>query len=217
MRFPFRQDKPVPRITSAFGVRRHPKSGEIKNHNGVDFGAAEGTNLYAIESGTVIESRVSDHPTGGFGEYVKIDHGKGVVSLYAHMVPGSRTVKKGDVIDEGDLIGKVGESGYTTGAHLHLEITVNGKYVDPVTYIRRAMNAERAGKPLVSPVRPVSPAAPAKPVEKAPAAPKTYTVKSGDTLTKIARTYKTTVAVLKRINAIENANTIRVGQVIKLP
>ena len=205
MRFPFRTDKPLPRITSPFGLRRHPKSGEVKNHNGVDFGAATGTDLFAIADGKVIESKVSTHPTGGFGEYVKIDHGNGVVSLYAHMVPGSRKVKKGDIVSEGDLIGDVGESGYTTGPHLHLEITVNGKYVDPVAYIRKAMNAEKVVKPIERPV--------IKPLPKV----QTYTIKPGDTLGKVAKQFNTTVAELARLNNIQNVNLVRVNQVIKLP
>jgi murein DD-endopeptidase MepM/ murein hydrolase activator NlpD len=257
MRFPFRNDRPLPRITSPFGVRVHPTSGRITPHNGVDLGAPAGEPLYCIADGKVLESRVSTHHTGGFGEYIKVDHGEGVVSLYAHMTPGSRKVKKGDKVEMSEHIGDVGQSGNTTGPHLHLEITVNNRYVEPLGYIRKALREKklmdaaivraRAAKeqneaaaivaarkataasamPLLPPVmvpEPVEevptasiPITIPEPVSEAPKAPKTYEVKSGDTLTKIARKYKTTITILKRLNNIKNVNLIIVGQVIKLP
>ncbi len=100
-----------------------------RNHNGIDIAAKPGTPIYAPAMGTVTYSDTRS----GYGNYVMIDHGNGYVTTYAHMT--QRNVKEGDVVLQGDLIGTVGSTGRVTGPHLHFEILLNGKYVDPMQYI----------------------------------------------------------------------------------
>lgn len=100
-----------------------------RNHNGIDIAAKTGTPIYAPCSGTVIYAeRRSD-----YGNFVKIDHGNGYVTTYAHM--NSLEVSEGDVITTGTRIGSVGTTGRVTGAHLHFEILINGEFTDPMNYI----------------------------------------------------------------------------------
>ena len=113
------------RISSIFGLRRFFNNQPRRPHSGLDIAAPEGTPIKAVESGTVIES-------GDFffsGNMVYIDHGQGVISLYAHM--NSIDVKTGDKITKGQIIGTVGETGRVTGPHLHLAIIANQTLVDP--------------------------------------------------------------------------------------
>ena len=118
---------PVPgytRITSNYGMRTHPITGIYKLHTGVDLGAPMGANFVAANDGVV---------TKAYGNMVIIDHGGGISTLYAHgseiLVTVGQTVKKGDVIL------KVGSTGYSTGAHAHFEVRVNGQVVNPLPYI----------------------------------------------------------------------------------
>lgn len=116
------------RISSHFGYRYHPILHYYKLHTGTDFGAPTGVSIYAANSGTVITSKKST----AYGNYVMINHGGGHVTLYAHM--SKRLVSEGDVVSQGDTIGLVGSTGYSTNPHLHFEIRVNGDYKDPMTY-----------------------------------------------------------------------------------
>ena len=116
-------------ITSRQGPRIHPVTGEFKNHGGTDIGASYGTAIWAADSGTVVRS--SDGWNGGWGNYVMIDHGNGMQTLYAHM--SSRAVSVGQTVSRGQVIGYVGSTGMSTGAHLHFEMYVNGSKVDPET------------------------------------------------------------------------------------
>ena len=116
-------------ITSRQGPRTHPVTGEYKNHGGTDIGASYGTAIYAADSGTVVRS--SDGWNGGWGNYVMIDHGNGMQTLYAHM--SSRAVSVGQTVSRGQTIGYVGSTGMSTGPHLHFEMYVNGSRIDPQT------------------------------------------------------------------------------------
>lgn len=116
------------KITSNFGYRKHPILGYNKLHSGMDIGAASGSKILAVNSGTVVKSTFND----SYGNYVMVDHGGGIVTLYAHM--SSRNVKTGDVVARGQQIGKVGSTGWSTGPHLHIEVIKNGNYVDPKGY-----------------------------------------------------------------------------------
>jgi len=118
------------RITSAFGNRLHPILKKYKLHTGIDIGAASGTDILAANSGTVITSAYN---AGGYGYYLIVDHGGGIVTLYAHC--SKILVKKGDVVTRGQTIAKVGSTGMSTGAHLHFEVRVNGSYVNPLDYV----------------------------------------------------------------------------------
>ena len=116
-------------ITSRQGPRTHPITGKYKNHGGTDIGASYGSAIYAADSGKVVSS--SDGWNGGWGNYVMIDHGNGMQTLYAHM--SSRACSVGQTVSRGQTIGYVGSTGMSTGPHLHFEMYVNGSRIDPQT------------------------------------------------------------------------------------
>lgn len=116
-------------ITSSYGTRVHPVTGTVKRHAGIDIGASYGTDVYAANSGTVI---VSGWNSGGYGNYVVIDHGGGYTTLYGHC--SSLLVSKGQTVTKGQVIAKVGSTGMSTGPHLHFEVLVNGSTTNPMSY-----------------------------------------------------------------------------------
>jgi murein DD-endopeptidase MepM/ murein hydrolase activator NlpD len=123
---------PVPgytRITSTFGMRTHPITGIYKLHTGVDIGAPAGTNFIAANDGIVVKA---DYNTA-YGNMVILDHGGGVQTLYAHGT--DILVEVGDVVTQGTPVLTVGSTGYSTGAHAHFEVRINGEYVEPLDYI----------------------------------------------------------------------------------
>lgn len=117
-------------LTSPFGMRTHPITGEYKMHNGIDMAAPEGTPIYAAKGGQVSIAAYS----ASAGNYVQINHGDGYRSVYMHMT--GYTVKPGQYVAQGQLIGYVGNTGASKGNHLHFGISLNGSYVNPVGYIR---------------------------------------------------------------------------------
>ena len=117
------------RVSSTFGMRLHPVLGYYRMHNGVDFGCAKGTPIYASRSGQVTVAKYSSSA----GYYVSINHGDGWTSVYMHMT--NYIVSKGQYVTQGQVIGYVGSTGYSTGPHLHFGIAYNGKYVNPMNYI----------------------------------------------------------------------------------
>lgn len=117
------------RLSSGYGYRTHPISGVRTFHNGIDIAAPTGTGVYAYASGTVIS--VSQDNT--LGKYIAIDHGNGLVTRYLHL--SKFNVEKGDKVGTGDRIGSVGNTGYSTGSHLHFEVLKNGSYQNPWNYI----------------------------------------------------------------------------------
>lgn len=116
-------------ITSYYGWRLHPVLGYEKLHTGMDIGAGYNANIIAAASGTVITATYNS----AYGNYVVIDHGGGVCTLYAHQ--SSIAVSVGQYVNAGQVIGYVGSTGYSTGPHLHFEVIVNGSTVDPLGYI----------------------------------------------------------------------------------
>lgn len=119
------------RMTSPFGMRRHPILGYVRMHSGMDFGAPWGAPIHAVSSGTV--AFAGRH--GGHGNYVRLEHGGGIGTGYAHM---SRiAVAPGTMVQAGQVIGYVGSSGLSTGPHLHYELYKNGQTVNPaaVTFL----------------------------------------------------------------------------------
>jgi len=132
IRWPFPTPSP---ITDRFGPRIAPCSGCSTNHMGVDFTPGAGVPIYAIADGVV-----SLQQEGGYyGNHVYIDHvidGQKVRSLYAHMQWGSSPLRTGDTVKVGDFVGLVGATGMVTGAHLHLEIEIDGVKVDPFEWLR---------------------------------------------------------------------------------
>lgn len=117
------------RVTSPFGYRWHPTTGEWSMHKGVDLGAAKGTPIYASRSGYI--NVATYHKTAG--NYVTINHGDGYTSVYMHMT--HYVVKVGQYVKAGELIGYVGSTGRSTGPHLHFGIHYKGTYVNPMDYI----------------------------------------------------------------------------------
>ncbi len=116
-------------ITSPFGWRTHPIFGTTKYHSGLDIGVDYGTPILATNSGTVIYSGW----LGGYGNAVMIDHGGGLVSLYAHN--DSLNVYEGQYVNRGTCIAYAGSTGYSTGPHCHFEMRLHGEVVDPMGYL----------------------------------------------------------------------------------
>lgn len=117
-------------IRSGFGRRRDPFLGRLAMHTGVDFAEISGTPVHATGPGRVI----SAGRNAGYGLMVEVDHGGGLTSRYAHL---SRIlVKEGDIIEEGQVVGRVGTTGRSTGPHLHYEVRRFGRPVDPMPYLK---------------------------------------------------------------------------------
>jgi murein DD-endopeptidase MepM/ murein hydrolase activator NlpD len=122
------------RITSSFGPRRHPILGYRRMHNGMDFGAAHGSPIYAVADGVVQMAGYN----GGYGRFVRLSHDGGLGSGYGHM---SRiAVSSGQRVRRGQVIGYVGSSGLSTGPHLHYELYRGGRPINPasVQFVQRA-------------------------------------------------------------------------------
>ena len=117
------------RLSSGFGNRKHPVLGYTKAHRGIDFSAPTGTPIMAAGDGVVEYAGWN----GSYGRYIRIAHNGTYKTAYAHMSRISRDVRKGDRVQQGDIIGYVGSSGRSTGPHLHYEILANGRQVNPLT------------------------------------------------------------------------------------
>ena len=115
-------------MRSGFGFRKHPILGYLKMHTGVDWGAPNGTPIYASGNGTVEKSGWES----GYGKYVRIRHTNGYETAYGHMSGFARGIQPGVRVRQGQVIGYVGSTGLSTGSHLHYEIMVNGHFVDPM-------------------------------------------------------------------------------------
>lgn len=174
------------RITSKFRTKQRP------NHNGVDIAEAGARPIYAIADGVVTRSYLS----ASYGEVVFIEHkinGQVWESVYAHMRSGSRAYLTGQTVKQGQQIGVMGNTGQSSGQHLHLELH-RGKWnyqksnaVDPLDYLDKTISTAS-----------------------------TYTVKKGDTLSEIANRFGSTVKELAALNNIKNVNVISVGQKLKV-
>jgi murein DD-endopeptidase MepM/ murein hydrolase activator NlpD len=120
-------------ITSSFGTRVDPITGKRgSNHTGVDFGAPSGTDIVAADDGVVIVAQW----WSGYGNCVIIDHGDGLWTLYGHIRHGGIKVKVGEEVKRGEKIAEVGTTGRSTGPHLHFEVIVNQKKVNPLDYLK---------------------------------------------------------------------------------
>ena len=133
VQWPFPDGSP---ISSGFGARQVANCGFCSTyHQGLDFVPGSGTPIHAIAAGSV--TKVSG-PGGAYGYHVEVEHvvdGQKIVSTYSHMQAGSVTVKAGDTLAVGDVVGKVGSTGNSTGAHLHFEVHVGGVPVDPMAWM----------------------------------------------------------------------------------
>jgi murein DD-endopeptidase MepM/ murein hydrolase activator NlpD len=117
------------RFTSGFGNRRHPLLRRIRMHTGVDWAAPTGTPILAAGDGTI--EMAERH--GGYGNYIRIRHANGFATAYGHMVRFAPGSKPGARVKQGQIIGYVGSTGRSTGPHLHYEVLVNNKFVNPMT------------------------------------------------------------------------------------
>lgn len=117
------------RITSDYGPRESPTAGASSNHKGIDIGAAYGADIVAAADGTVVFAGYSSSA----GNYVTIDHGGGLYTVYMHC--SSLVVSKGQSVSRGQIIAKVGSTGISTGNHLHFGVSLNGSYVNPWNYL----------------------------------------------------------------------------------
>ena len=115
-------------VTSGFGGRNHPILGFTKMHTGVDWASASGTPIFASGNGVI--EKIG--PEGGYGKYIRIRHANGWETAYGHMSAFARGLEQGKKVRQGQVIGYVGSTGLSTGAHLHYEIIVNGRFVDPM-------------------------------------------------------------------------------------
>jgi len=123
---------PVPgysKVSSEYGSRISPINGKQENHSGIDIPAPSGTNIISAYNGEVIWAYYSSSA----GNWVGIDHGNGLSTVYMHM--SKMLVKEGDIVKKGDVIGLVGSTGWSTGAHLHFSVRLNGSYVSPRDYV----------------------------------------------------------------------------------
>ncbi len=132
------------RISSRFGLRRHPVLRFTRLHAGVDFAAPPGTPILAAGDGRVVEAG----PNGGYGRWVKISHDGGLATGYAHMSRIAPGVRRSVRVRQGQVIGFVGSTGLSTGPHLHFELHRAGRPVDPLSMARTALRARLGGKEL---------------------------------------------------------------------
>ncbi len=126
MRRPVRGDNT--RLTSGFGMRKHPLINVWRPHNGIDWAAPAGTPILAAGNGTIEEARFR----GEYGNYVRIRHANGYQTAYSHMLRFAPGVRSGIKVRQGQVIGFVGSTGLSSGPHLHFEVLVNSRFVDPL-------------------------------------------------------------------------------------
>ena len=124
------------RFGSSFGLRIHPITKQYKMHDGIDLTANRGTKVFATADGVIIEAEFTG---GGYGNKILIDHGYGYETLYGHL--HKILIKPGQHVKRGDLIGTVGNTGLSTCPHLHYEVHVNGKKVNPLNYYASDVSA----------------------------------------------------------------------------
>jgi len=115
-------------MRSGFGMRNHPVLGFTRAHTGVDWAAPMGTPIYASGNGTIEEVG----PKGGYGKYIRMRHANGYETAYGHMSAFAKGMAAGTRVRQGQVIGYVGSTGLSTGNHLHYEIIINTRFVDPM-------------------------------------------------------------------------------------
>ena len=143
-------DKPVKNaaFTSGYGVRSDPFAGRAAMHAGIDLAGASGTPIYATADGTISEAGWN---SGGYGNLVKVDHGRGIETRYGHL--SGMIVRAGQRVQRGQLIGRMGSTGRSTGSHLHYEVRIEGRAVNPIPFMKStdyllAMQRGGNGRPM---------------------------------------------------------------------
>ncbi len=135
------------RMSSGFGMRRHPILGYTKMHGGTDFAVPRGTPILAAGDGKV---EMAGRNGGRHGNYVKLKHKDGLKTAYAHLSRFAKGIRQGKRIYQGDVIGYVGSTGASTGPHLHYEVHINGKKKNPLTVKVAGGGRKLEGNELVS-------------------------------------------------------------------
>lgn len=128
--------KDLIRFGSSFGMRMHPILKVVRPHEGIDLTASRGTNIYATADGEVLQA---GYRAGGFGKKVLIDHGYGYRTVYGHC--NEILVEPGQQVKRGEVIARVGSTGLSKSSHLHYEVHVNGRPVDPINYYANDLSA----------------------------------------------------------------------------
>ncbi len=143
-------EKPVrtAAFTSGYGVRSDPFRGAAAMHAGIDLAGPTGTPIHATADGVVREAAWN---TGGYGRLIKIDHGRGIDTRYAHL--SSMSVSPGQRVTRGQVIGRMGSTGRSTGSHLHYEVRIDGRAVNPIPFMKStdyllAMQKNSGGAPM---------------------------------------------------------------------
>lgn len=131
---PIKKDNCI-KITSKFGIRKHPIYKKMLKHNGIDIYARKNTQINSTMDGIVIEASSLKN---GYGNCVIIENSSGVKTMYAHL--SKITITKGQRVNRGDVIGVIGRTGLTTGTHLHYEIIVNNVNKNPENYLNEMVN-----------------------------------------------------------------------------
>jgi len=126
------------RISDYFGSRRDPFTGKRTMHHGMDFTGPEGSDIFATGDGVVVEAGYSFY---GYGNRVTIDHGFGFQTIYAHLK--DILVEEGQQVTRGDIVGTLGDTGRSTGPHLHYEVRINNRPVDPINYYFNDLTPEQ--------------------------------------------------------------------------
>ncbi|KAB1068851.1 M23 family metallopeptidase [Tamlana haliotis] len=136
-------NKDLTRMASGYGMRTDPFTKVRKMHRGMDFSAPRGTPIYASGDGVITRA---DSRSTGYGKHIRIDHGYGYISLYAHLY--KYNVRKNQKVKRGDLIGFVGSTGRSQGPHLHYEIFKDGERINPINFYYGSLTAEEFNKLL---------------------------------------------------------------------
>jgi murein DD-endopeptidase MepM/ murein hydrolase activator NlpD len=123
-------------VSSLYGMRKHPRYGTWRKHEGVDLAAPKGTPVYATGNAVVREARWRN----GYGNLVELNHGFGYKTRYGHL--SKMYVREGDSVTRGQVIGEVGNTGVSEGAHLHYEVRFRGNTVNPIHYFNKDMSPE---------------------------------------------------------------------------
>ena len=126
-------DKPVKtaEFMSAYGHRNDPFDRRVRMHEGIDLAAPIGTPIYATADGTVLRAGWN---SGGYGNLVEVDHGRGIITRYGHL--SAILVRPGDRITRGQQVGRMGSTGRSTGSHLHYEVRIDGRAVNPIPFMK---------------------------------------------------------------------------------
>ncbi len=210
---------PVPgKITSNYGYRA--RFGRM--HKGVDLAIKSNDTIYAAFDGKV---RLTAYEAKGYGNYVIIRHPNGLETVYGHL--NKHLVKPDQVVKAGDPIGLGGSTGRSTGPHLHFETRFMGYAINPSAIFDFANQTTHTDSYLFdkktytkarnyAPSGNLAKAEKENPYRSADAEKDTYTVRKGDTLSSIARSYGLSATTLRKINNMSNADVIKIGQVLKL-